>query len=307
MIPPQRSPKRQKRQKLFDEEFLARLERLHLIAKRLAFRASGGTRRSRQLGDGLEFADHRDYALGDDIRFIDWLYYARMEKLLLRLFHQRSEADVAILLDVSASMAPGGGMRKFHYALRTAAALAYVAMGSLDRVSLVPFAEDLHEPMRTGRNRGRIFAVLDFLAALTPQGPTRLAPSALRFVRTFGGGGSVMVISDFVDSRDQLPTAMSRLGQGGWDASAIQLYDPADADPKLSGAMLLRGAESPAEMTVQITDELRRSYRDRWRRFLADCERACISRGARYVASASDVPFEQLVLGTLRRAGVLSG
>lgn len=296
-----------KRRKLFDEGFLVRLERLHLIAKRLAFRASAGTRRSRRLGDGLEFADHRDYAVGDDIRFIDWSYYARMEKLLVRLFHQRSEADVAILVDVSASMAPGGGVGKFDQALRTAAALAYVAMGSLDRVSVVPFAEDLHEAMRTGRNRGRIVTVLDFLAALTPAGRTGLAACAQRFARTFEGGGTVVVISDFVDCRDQLPTAMSHLGQGGWDVSAVHLYDPSDAAVQLTGTILLRDAETDSEITVQITDELRRSYRRRWEQFLADCEGACVSRGAKYVASASDVPFEQLVLNTLRRAGVLSG
>jgi uncharacterized protein (DUF58 family) len=180
-------------------------------------------------------------------------------------------------------------------------------MGSLDRVSIVPFAEDLHVAMRTGRNRGRIFTVLDFLAALTPDGRTGFAACAQRFARTFEGGGTVVVISDFVDCRDQLPAAMSHLGQGGWDVSAVQLYDPADAAVQLTGTMLLREAETGIEITVQITDELRRSYRRRWEQFLADCERACISRGARYVAAASDVPFEQLVLNTLRRAGVLSG
>ncbi|MCK4601697.1 MAG: DUF58 domain-containing protein, partial [Phycisphaerae bacterium] len=113
----------------FDEAFLARLERLHLIAKRMAARGPSGPRRSRRLGDGLEFADHRAYAPGDDIRFIDWPYYARMERLLLRLFHEHSESDVAILFDASASMAPGGVMEKFDYARRAAAALAYVAMG----------------------------------------------------------------------------------------------------------------------------------------------------------------------------------
>ena len=99
-----------RKDRLFDKQFLARLQQLHLIAKRLTARGAGGARRSRRIGDGLEFADHRSYEAGDDIRFIDWPYYARMEKLLLRLFHQRNEADVIILLDVSASMAPGGAV-----------------------------------------------------------------------------------------------------------------------------------------------------------------------------------------------------
>src|SRR5512140_2366958 len=95
-----------------DEDFLARLERLHLVAKHVASRWSAGQRRSHRMGDGLEFADHRDYAGGDDIRFIDWPFYARMEKLLLRLFHEHSESDVAIMLDASGSMSPGAAVEK---------------------------------------------------------------------------------------------------------------------------------------------------------------------------------------------------
>ena len=127
------------RHEFFDEGFLARLERLHLAGKHVAARERGGSRRSRRVGDGLEFADHRAYAPGDDVRFIDWPYYARMEKLLLRLFHEHSESEVGILLDASGSMAPAGSREKFHYALRAAAALTFVAMGGLERVVIVPF------------------------------------------------------------------------------------------------------------------------------------------------------------------------
>ena len=129
--------------RLFGDEFLRRLQRLGLIAKRIrAVSAGPGQRRSRRLGDGLEFADHRAYAPGDDIRFLDWPYYARMERLLLRLFHEHSEGAVSLLLDSSASMQLGE-LCKFDYARRTAAALAYVAMASLDRVRVLPFAETL--------------------------------------------------------------------------------------------------------------------------------------------------------------------
>jgi len=79
----------------------------------LAARGSAGQRRSRRLGDGLEFADHRDYSAGDDVRFIDWPYYARMEKLLLRLFHEHSEGQITNRLDSSAPLAPGGQPAEF--------------------------------------------------------------------------------------------------------------------------------------------------------------------------------------------------
>jgi len=298
---------RRERRKLFDDEFLLRLERLHLLAKRLAFRGSAGTRRSRRLGDGLEFADHRDYAPGDDIRFIDWPYYARMEKLLLRLFHEHSEADVVILLDASGSMAPGGAPAKFHYALRTAAALAYVAMGSLDRVILLPFAEDLGEPLRTGRSRMGIFPVLDFLAALGAGGQTRLRRCVERMIRRYDRPGTVLLISDLLDCQDELSDALARLKQSGGDVWALHLYAPADARPELDGPVLLRQAETGRQISLHVHEQLLASYRQRWEEFRAGCERTCLSRGATYVSAATDVPFEQLVLGTLRRAGVLAG
>jgi len=294
-------------QRLFDEDFLSRLERLHLLAKRLAIGGRVGARRSRRMGDGLEFADHRDYSPGDDVRFVDWPYYARMEKLLLRLFHEHSEADVVILLDASGSMAPGGWGEKFDYARRTAAALAYVAMGGMERVLLQPFADDLPDPLHTPRNRGRIIPVLDFLAELAPAGQTDLAGCVERFLRRYRTPGTVLLLSDLLDCRDQLSDALARLTQGGFDVNVLHVYSAADAAPTLAGAMLLSGAESRERLSLDITDDVLAAYSRAWEAFRVGCERTCLSRGATYVAASTDMPFDQLVLSSLRRAGVLTG
>ena len=117
---------------LFDDEFLRRLQRLGLLAKRInAAAPAAGQRRGPRLGDGLEFADHRAYAPGDDLRFLDWHYYARMEKFLLRLFHEQAEGSVTLMLDCSASMGLGAEAPKFDYARRMTAALAYEETGTL--------------------------------------------------------------------------------------------------------------------------------------------------------------------------------
>jgi len=295
-----------KTSRLFDEGFLARLEQLHLIAKRLATRTSVGARRSRRLGDGLEFADHRDYAAGDDIRFVDWAYYARMDKMLLRLFHQHSEADVVILLDASASMAPGGQVEKFDYARRAAAALAYVAMGTLERVICQPFADGLHPPMRTGRNRGQIFEVLDFLDAVEPGGPTRLGHSVAQLVTGERPKGTVAILSDLMGCAEELSDAIARLRYREYDVIVLHVHAPADASPQLAGAMLLRDAETDQPMSLHVDEQLLGAYRARWEKFAGRCERECLSRGAIYVPSPTDIPFETLVLNTLRRAGVLA-
>jgi uncharacterized protein (DUF58 family) len=294
------------RDDIFDERFLSRLQRLHLIAKRLAARGHPGGRRSRRIGDGLEFADHRPYAAGDDIRFIDWPYYARMEKLLLRLFHEHSEAEVSVLLDASGSMAPGGRREKFDYARRVAAALAFVAMGSLDRVAVVPFGPRLGEPVRAGRNRARIVAVIDFLRGLRAGGRTNLAECIERFAAG-APGGTVMVVSDLLDCGKQLSDALGRLQVRQCEVTVLHVFSPDDASPDLAGPMLLEQAEGEGRVSLDVTADLRESYRRRWEEFRHGCQRTCLGRGAVYVAAPTDVPFEQLVLGTLRRVGVVAG
>ena len=291
----------------FDEELLGRLRRLHLVAKRLTTRQRSGVRRSRRIGDGLEFADHRAYAPGDDIRFIDWPYYARMEKLLLRLFHEHSESEVAILFDVSDSMSPGGAREKFDYCRRAAAALAYVAMGSLERVALYPFADDLGDPMHAGRRRDQVFDVLDFLADVRPGGRTNLSRSIERFIDRCDSAATVLLISDLLDCSEELSGALAMLRHRQCATTVLHVYSPADAEPNLAGPMLLRQAETLRQMNLNVTGELLASYRRCWLAFRAGCERICLLRGATYVAAETNLPFEHLLLQTLRQAGVLAG
>ena len=296
----------------FDEAFLRRLERLRLVAKSALSRSRAGARRARGLGDGLEFADHRSYSPGDDVRFIDWPCYARLEKLLLRLFHEHSEAGVGILLDCSASMAPGGNLDKFHAARRAAAALAYVAMSGGERVRLAPFAEDLGEPLRTGRNRARFFHVLEWLAALLPAGPTNLRRAAERFLRFRPPPSTVLILSDLLGCRQDLAPALARLRLAGSAACAVHVFSPADAEPLLSGPLLLEHAEPtagrpPARLSLLVSPEVLASYRRRWTELCSSLRRTCIAEGAIYVQAPTDIPADPGLLIALRQAGVVQG
>jgi uncharacterized protein (DUF58 family) len=320
----------------FDESFLRRLERLRLAAKSALARSRPGARRARLLGDGLEFADHRAYVPGDDLRFLDWAYYARMERLLFRLFHEHSEADVAILLDCSASLAPGGRLEKFHAARRAAAVLAYVAMSGGERVRLVPFAEELGTPLRTGRDRAGFVRVLEWLAALRPAGRTRLRDCADRFARQDVGSATVLLLSDLLDCRADLPVALAHLRLAGCSVCVIHLYSPDDASPDLSGPLLLEHAEwlpqrdepasasrsrlgaptpagrparhlAPRRIAVQAGPEVLQSYRLRWREFADSCRRTCLAQGALYVPAPTDAPLDKGLLRALREAGALQG
>jgi uncharacterized protein (DUF58 family) len=291
---------------LFDSAFVARLEQLHLMAKRLSGRASAATlRRSRRLGDGLEFADHRAYAPGDDVRFLDWTAYARTDRLLRRLFHEHSEADVVILLDVSASM--GAEQATFDYARRTAAALAYVSATSLERVRLVPLSEGLQTSMTTGRRAEGMGEVLTFLSGLSSGGRTDLSGSVGEFVGRLAQPATVLLISDLLDCQEQLPDALTKLQQARCDVTVVHVISPQDAAGHSDGAVSLQAVEDGGRLDLDITDDLRTAYRECWESFIETCRRSCLSRQSVYVGASTDEPFEKLVLESLRRAGVLSG
>lgn len=293
------------RLEFFDADFLNRLDRLRLIAKGLSGRSSSAVRRSRRLADGLQFVDHRDYTGGDDSRFIDWPYFARMEKLLVRLFHEHSESDVTILLDTSASMAPDGQSEKFDFARRTTAALAYVAMAGFVRVRVQTFANHLGESVSTGRNRAQILEVLDFLADLQTGERTLPVRCIQQFVRSHTRPGTVLIISDLLDCRDQLSDALARLRLSGHDVTVLHVISPHDASPTLEGAMLLRQAEGDNRLTVNVSEDLLESYRLQWDEFCQDCRTICLSQKALYQPLATDVPFERLILSALQSAGVV--
>ena len=298
---------------VFGADFLARLEQLGLMAKRLAAGPSAGRRRAKRIGDGLEIAESRPYAAGDDVRLIDWSYYARTDRLARRLFHEHSEAGVTILLDASASMAaPGAAMEAseagaFDFARRVAAALAFVAMTSLERVRIQPFADELREPIGAGRHAGGIALVLTALAGVQPAGATALAESVRRLVLRQAHPTTVLIVSDLSDCVDDLPIALEHLRQAGCDATVCHIVAAAEAAPRRQGPLRLRAAESDQSLDVHITADVLAAYRDQWRAFGDRCRRTCVGRGAIYVAAANDAPLERFVLRALRQAGVLVG
>ncbi|MCA9659808.1 MAG: DUF58 domain-containing protein, partial [Myxococcales bacterium] len=143
---------------LFDEAFLARLELLQVVARRVFRGRTRAERKSRKVGSGLEFADHREYSPGDDIRNLDWNVLMRLGHTLIRLYEEDEDLPIRIAVDVSASMQSRGGA-KLRYAQQVAAALAYVGLANLDRVGLTCMSGKVHATLPAVRGKGRIFRV----------------------------------------------------------------------------------------------------------------------------------------------------
>ena len=162
---------------LFDSDFLKKLEYLSLVSRRVFRGQLLAQKRTMQLGGGIEFADHRAYTAGDDLRYLDWNVFARHDELLIKRFQEEEDLHVYILLDCSRSMGMGSPP-KFDLARHLAAALGYIALADLDRVSIIAFAGEIVGDFPLTRGKARILSLLKFLENLSPrQTDTDLAKS----------------------------------------------------------------------------------------------------------------------------------
>src|SRR4249920_244807 len=176
----------------FEDDFLKKLEYLHVVSKRAFVGQSRADRLAPKRGRGLEFADHRGYTPGDDFRQIDWKAYKRLGRLLLRLFDEEQDLPIYLMLDSSRSMAEPA---KFDQARRIAAALCYIGLAHLDRVTLLPFDIKLGDETQPGRGKGRIFRVFELLEKMETVGPTNLRDVFTQFASRTRQQGLAVVIS----------------------------------------------------------------------------------------------------------------
>ena len=162
-----------KRDRLFDETFLRKLERLAILSRRAMAGQLQGERRSPKRGQSVEFADYRPYTPGDDFRRIDWNAYARLERFFIKLFIEEEDLTVHLLVDTSRSM-DWGQPNKLWYAVRAAGALGYVALVGLDRVTVTAFGGSENgyvNYLSPRRGKGQALALFSFLGALTAHEP----------------------------------------------------------------------------------------------------------------------------------------
>jgi uncharacterized protein (DUF58 family) len=289
---------------LFDSDFLKKLEYLSLVSRRVFRGQLLAQRRTMQLGGGIEFADHREYTPGDDFRYLDWNVFARHDELLLKRFQEEEDLHVYLLLDSSRSMGFGAPV-KFDYARQVAAALAYIALADLDRVSVVAFAGDIVADFPLTRGKARILSLLKFLERLEPQGSvTDLARMARNFVHRGQRRGLAVVISDLFDPGG-FERGLDLLRHNRYEPHVVQIFDRHEAEPQVKGDVELVDVETGLIQKVTITERNLRQYRKIFADYLESVRRYCNTYGIGGTRSATDVPFDELLLRMMRAAGAL--
>ena len=288
---------------LFDDEFKRKLEMLALVSRRVFAGRVRAERRSKKKGSGLEFADHRDYVAGDDFRSVDWNVYQRFGKLLVRLYEEEEDLSIYLIVDCSASMA-FGDQRKFDQARRLCAALAYVGLANLDRVTIVGVSDGLNSQMPTTRGKGRIFRVFEFLSKLQPGGVTDLGSALKTFVLQNKRRGLAVLFSDLYDPAG-FEAGINVLRFNKFEPYVVELVDPAEARPALKGDVRIYDCETGEERELTVTDgmldKMQRAVGD----YRANVERFCAQKQVPHFAADVAAPFDELVLRVFRRGGFL--
>jgi uncharacterized protein (DUF58 family) len=288
---------------LFDEQFQRKLEYLALVSRRVFAGRLRAERRTKKSGSGVEFADHRDYQPGDDFRYLDWNVYQRFEKLLVRLYEEEEDLAIYFILDTSASMAFGDG-QKLRYAKKVCAALAYVGLANLDRVTMVTTSDRVMERMPETRGKARIFKAFRFLRAVEAEGTTDLGDAMKTFVAQNKRRGLAVLVSDLYDPRG-FEKGINVLRYNKFDPFVVHVTDPAEGKPRLNGDVLVYDCETGDEREVTVTAKVLTRFAEAYAGYLADIDRFCATHQVPYVTASVDVAFDELILRVFRRGGFL--
>jgi len=288
---------------VFDEGFLRQLERLNLLMKRPVRGGLKGGRRSVKRGQSVEFADFRDYTLGDDLRQLDWNVLARLEKLFIKLYVEEEDITIHFLLDASASMV-AGSPPKLQFAKRAAAALGYIGLASEDRVAVTALVARAGRRQVALRGSGRVFRLLAALSGIDAlDGPTDLLASVRHAAAQLSGRGVIVLLSDLLDpSADRV---IRELAATGSEVIVLHILAPDELDPTLEGDVRLVDVESGQGIDVTVDLATIDDYKARlaaWQEGFADL---AAKRNATYVPISTDLPLADLVFAELRRRRVL--
>jgi uncharacterized protein (DUF58 family) len=288
---------------LLDPDFLARLEQLELVSKKIFAGRMKGERRSKRKGQSVEFADYRNYVVGDDLRFLDWNLFARLDRLFIRLFMEEEDLHFYVLIDNSLSM-DFGTPSKLHYAKQVAAALGFVGLVNLDRVVIEAFNDRLTQSMPACRGRRSLWRLMDFLHKIEPAGPSDMKQALRTFSLKCSGKGIVVLLSDFMD-KGGFEEALRYLVARQMDIYVIQILSQEEIEPEIVGDLKLVDIEDDDVAEITVSGPLLRRYKQNLAAYRAAIHEFCSRRGVTYLFTSNQVPFDRLVLSYLRQRGLV--
>lgn len=294
---------------LLDAGLVAQLSRLDLSSNKIFAGKLKGERRSKKRGESVEFADHRPYTLGDDLRHIDWNIYGRLDRLFMKLFLEEEDLSLHLLVDASPSM-DCGDPGKVAFAQRAAMALAYIGLVKMNRVAVSAYDARGLTTLRDLRGRRRVHDAGSFLCDLDSETPPGLTftQACKRLTLARRGKGLIVVLSDFL-YKEGYEDGLRMLAGRGYDCVAIQVLSPQELDPERDGSfrgdLRLEDLEDADRAEVTLSAPLLKKYKQTVAAYCDQFRVFCARRDISSLTVSSELPIDSLIVEQLRRRGVL--
>jgi uncharacterized protein (DUF58 family) len=257
-----------------------------------------GERRSPRRGHSVEFCDYRAYGVGDDLRYVDWNIYGRLDRLHVKLFVEEQDLCLHLLLDASASM-DFGAPTKLEYGARLAAALGFIGLVSMERVGVGVLRERVAEGWPPTRGRNQVMNLFDFLGRVRPAGGTTLNDGLQNYARRAREPGLAIVISDLLDPGG-FEAGVRALLEHRFDVHLIHVLAPEEMNPELAGDFRLVDSETGEVRELSVDGDAIRAYRERLRQFLERVEAFSRAHELGYHRVTVDTSVEEFVLSQIR-------
>jgi len=275
---------------LLSPELLARLERMELLSRKI-------------FGQSVEFADFRNYVPGDDLRFVDWNTYARLERLFLKMFLEEEDLHFHALIDASRSM-DFGEPTKLRYAAQLAAALGFIGLVRGDRVKIETLGRSHQKTSPVFRGRRSLWRMLDHLEAIAPQDAVPLAEGVKDFCLRNSGKGILVLITDLME-KTGYEAALRYLVSQDLDVYVVHVLSAEELDPAVRGDLRLVDCEDGDVAEITASGALIRRYQETLAALVESAREFCTRRGISYVLARNEVPVEELVTGFLAKRGLV--
>lgn len=295
---------------LLNDAFFSRLETMSLNLKSSLTGYFGGKHLVSTYGQTVEFADFREYQLGDDIRRIDWNLYSRFEKFFLRLFTDERQMNVQVFLDCSASMGKDN-KAKGEYSIAAAAALGFLAVQNMDKVTFQLMKGNRAEnPFGTLVGKTAFFRAIGELENLEFDEETDIEACVTSCPEVTSNNGLTVIVSDFF-TESNWKKAVDYLQYKKREILLLQVMTPEETDPSYDGRVNLIDSESvdisdTKNMKIKITRSMLKAYEEAMADFKKELSEYCSRRGAGFISIRTDEPIERVLFGDLLKKGFMS-
>jgi len=284
---------------LLDPDAIARGESLGILARTVVEGYRVGEHRSPFRGFAIEFAQHRQYALGDDLRHLDWKVLGRTDRYYIKQYEQDTNFVAQLLIDGSESMNYGSGkITKLHYAKVLAASLAYLVLLQRDAVALHVFDTEMRETLTRTDNIAKIHPIMARLSAFQASQRTRLGSALSDIARMTKSRGIVVVISDLFDDEEAFEKGVRQIRFGGSEVVVFQVMDPYELEFPFEGIVEFIGLEEMPRIKTNPA-AIRKSYLESMNSFRRRVQGICDRNGCHYVLANTGLPLGEMLGGYL--------